>query len=381
MSIKQRALKRSRVLAVLLALALPAFAASTASATPTEEAADWLVSELKPTPTSEPAYCESFSAAATVGQTIDCMLAFEAAGAAYDDERDATYEWIVANLDDYVGEESCEEMPASLSAGAVAKLSLAILSQGDDPRSTGGRNLIEDLECLQEAEGAETGRFADAGAFDFSNTFGQSLAIVSLKACEADCPGEPNLTAPIEAGASYLLGQQCAESEPATLDGAFRSPLGLSPEECSEGPPFPEEGGPNLDAVDVDSTGVAVLGLLAEGGAESESAAEAARLWLQAQEQSSGAPPLSHWESYCDFFASETLFPSVNSTAAAIGAYAEEGIPIGPAQAWLEEAVEENPEGEGGMPACGTTGPPDVLATAQGVLGLTGTSYLQLAGL
>jgi hypothetical protein len=41
--------------------------------------------------------------------------------------------------------------------------------------------------------------------------------------------------------------------------------------------------------------------------------------------------------------------------------------------------VEESPAG--GMPACGASGPADLLAAAQGVLALAGASYPQLAGL
>lgn len=377
MSTVRRISRRGGLLAAVAALAL-ALCAPTASAEPKVEATKWLASQLQAS--GETQYCESFSPAGTVGQTIDCMLAFKAAGAEFGSQRKATYAYAIANMDDYVGEAPCTETKEPLSAGAVAKLAVGVLAQGEaQPTSVGGRNLIADLLCLQ----AESGRFSDKNQTDFSNVFGQSLAIVALKACQVGCTSPPKgLAAAIEDGASYLRGQQCAESAPASLDGAFRSPLGLEAGECNDEPPFPE-GGPNLDAVDVDSTGIAVLGLLADGGAESKAAAAGALEWLEAQEQQSGVPPVSHWESYCDFEASETLFPSVNSTAAATMAYVEGKAPIGAAQGWLEGVVEASAEGEGkgGMPACGSSGPSDVLATAQGILALSGTSYSDLAGL
>jgi len=369
MSTKRRVLRR---LVPVAALAMLAIAAPASGSTQGFEATELLSSQLQPTPTSESAYCESFSPAATVGQTIDCMLAFDAAARSLEAKREATYTWIRENVDDYVGEESCAEEPASLSAGAVAKLALAVLSRGDDPRSVEGRDLIADLQCMQVEAGPEAGRFSDLGGSDFSNVFGQSLALVSLKACEVDCGGEPEpeVEEALEAGGAYLRGQQCAESEPETLNGAFRSPLGLVASECNEEPPFEPE---NLNAVDVDSTGAAVQGLYAEGSGASEAAGKEALNWLEAVQKPGG-----YWESYCDFGQPTQLFPSVNSTASATMAYAQGGVSSGSAQGWLAGVVEG---GSGGLPSCKASGSSDLLATAQGVLGLFGASYPQLVGL
>ncbi|HWM64539.1 MAG TPA: hypothetical protein VNP96_11200 [Solirubrobacterales bacterium] len=370
MSIKRRVLRRLVPVAILATLAIAAPASGSGQGF---EAAEWLGSQLKPTPTSESAHCESFSPAATVGQTIDCMLAFDAAVRSLEAKREATYAWIRENMDDYVGEESCEEEPASLSAGAVAKLALAVLSRGDDPRSVEGRDLIADLECMQvEPEQPQAGRFSDIGANDFSNVFGQSLALVSLKACEVDCGGAPapEVEEALEEGAAYMRGQQCAESEPETLNGAFRSPLGLTAGECNEEPPFEPE---NLNAVDVDSTGAAVQGLYAEGSVASKGAGKEALNWLETAQQGGG-----FWESYCDFGMPTQLFPSVNSTASATMAYTQDEISTAAAQGWLAGVVEG---GSGGLPACKASGSSDLLATAQGVLGLFGAAYPQLVGL
>lgn len=372
MSIVQIALRRCALMACALALALPA----TASAQPGGEAAEWLVSQLQPT--SEGSFCEVFGEA-SVGETIECMLAFKAAGAGFEAPRKETYEWVLANKAKYVGGTACETTTGPLSAGAVAKLALAVEAQGGDPTNVGGRNLIKDLQCLQVSSGAEAGRFSDKNQTDFSNVSGQSLAIVALKACEVGCPGKPNLKASIEAGAAYLRSQQCAKSKPASLNGAFRSTMGLAPNTCNNKAPFPEEGPENANAVEVDSTANAVQALLSSGASEARSAAETGVKWLKKQQKKS-----KFWQNYCSFTESTVIFPSVNSTALGIMAYVEDGVTgasLRGAQKWLEGIVKAQPSGQRGLPACGEAGPPDVIATAQGVLGLFGASYPHLVGL
>ena len=183
MSSTQKWLKRGGLLTALLALMLT-LAVPAASGAGPEEATEWLSSQLK---TGERGEYWNRSPGRTVGQTIDCMLAFDAAGAAFEEQRKATYEYVKANLAVYVGSKPCSEA-TSLSAGSVAKLALGVAAQGDDPMNVGGRNLIADLLCLQPKSGEEKGRFKDKGALDFSNVFGQSLGLMALKACaEGSC--------------------------------------------------------------------------------------------------------------------------------------------------------------------------------------------------
>jgi hypothetical protein len=75
------------------------------------------------------------------------------------------------------------------------------------------------------------------------------------------------------------------------------------------------------------------------------------------------------------------IFPSVNSTSLAIMADVEGRVSLGKAQKWLQGIVEAQPAGEAGLPACTEAGPPEVLATTQGILGLYGTTYPHLVGL
>ncbi len=364
---------RSCLLAAVLALvfAAPAAAAKKTSPAP-KEATEWLASQLQPT--SEGSYCELFGEE-SVGETIECSLAFKAAGASFNTQREATYRWALANRSRYVGSEPCATTSKPLSAGAVAKLALGVQANGGNPEAVAGRNLIADLECLQVGSGPEAGRFSDKNQTDFSDVSGQSLAIVALKACEAGCASKPNLKAAIEAGAAYLVKQQCAGSKPKALDGAFRSTMGLPANTCNGEPPFGEES-ENENAVEVDSTGTAVQALLTAGTAESKAAAQAALKWLKKERKKS-----QYWQNYCSFTESSVPFASVNSTALAMMADVEGGVSFGKAQKWLDGIVEAQPAGEKGLPACTEAGPPEVLATAQGLLGMYATTYPRLVGL
>jgi hypothetical protein len=360
------------VLACCLLPSTPALAKKPHHASPGPEAAEWLASQLKPT--SDGSYCELFGEE-SVGETIECGLAFKAAGPSFTAQREATYKWVLANKRKYVGSESCETTTKPLSAGAVAKLALAVEAENGNPESVEGRDLIADLKCLQVGSGTEAGRFSDKNQTNFSNVFGQSLAIIALKACEVNCASKPNLKASIEAGTGYLRGQQCAGNKPKSLNGAFRSSMGLAADTCNNEPPFENES-ENENAVEVDSTGAAVQALLADGTAESKSAAHAALSWLTKQRKKS-----KFWENYCNFEESSVIFPSVNSTALAMMADVEGGVSFGEARKWLDGIVEAQPAGERGLPTCTAAGPPEVFATAQGIVGLFATSYPRLVGL
>lgn len=377
MSSTQKWLKRGGLLTALLTLTL-ALAVPAAGAAAPEEATEWLASQLK---TGEKGkYCESFSPAGTVGQTIDCMLAFDAAGAAFEEQRKATYEYVKANLAVFVGSKPCSEA-TTLAAGSVAKLALGVAAQGDDPANVGGRNLIADLLCLQPKSGTEKGRFKDKGSFDFSNVFGQSLGTIALKACaEGSCASAPTgLATGLNNAAGYLRGQQCTENGSEGVDGAFRSAMGLEPGSCENKTPFPSEFEFNEDAVDIDSTGFAIEALYVHGTAASKNAAFGGGEWMYEERVETSSPKRIHWENYCSFTEPKVKFPSVNSTALAIMGASEVSLEVVPGLNWLGDAVASG--SNRGLPACGASGNGDVLATAQGILGLYGTSYPTLVGL
>lgn len=369
MSTIKRVLTRGGPLVVLLALAL-AVAAPAANASPATDAATWLSSSPQLKSDADGTYCEL--GGPSVGQSIDCQLAFKAAG--YTTAQGTTYDWIVANKDTYV-HDPCVTTIQALSAGAVAKLAVSVEAQGDDPQDVGTdhRDLIADLQCLQDG----SGRFSDKNQTDYSNVFGQSLAIIALERCKTACGSPPlDLDDTIDAAVGYLRGQQCSGGDP-DLNGAFRSSLGLVADECNDNSPFPPD--PpyfDADAVDVDSTAVAVQALLAENSLASQSSASDALDWLASQEVVPTAGQ-ALWQNYCDFNDSGTLYPSVNSTAQVVMAYVDASISPTPAQTWLASTVNTGPS-DFGMPACTGSGAGDVLATGQGILGLFGTSYTAL---
>lgn len=378
MSTMKKTLERGGLAAAMLALTM-AFAAPVAGAAAPEEATEWLASELQPAEKGE--YCDSFSPAGKVGQTIDCLLAFKAAGAAFEAERKAGYEYVIANMGVYVGTEPCSKA-TSMSAGSVAKLALGVAAAGGNPMNVEGRNLIADLQCLQVSSGGEKGRFKDKGAADFSNVFGQSLALIALKSCaeKKSCTSPPNLTSALNNAAGYLRGQQCTENGGEGVDGAFRSAMGLAAGSCENKTPFPSEFEFNENAVDIDSTGFAIEALFNHGSGPNVAAAKAGGKWMYDERiVTTGPPKRINWENYCSFGEPTVKFPSVNSTALAIMGASEIELEVKPAEAWLADAVASG--ANRGLPACGATGNGDVLATAQGILGLYGTSYPTLVGL
>lgn len=339
--------KRSRRLAALLTLVL-AFAAPVASASPAGDASGWLEGQLVEGDHYEVAFGEEVFDDA--GLTADGLLAFDATGAAT--AAAATAAWLTSapNPGAYVG--AGEEA----YAGSLGKLGVALAAHGldpDDPADTGGRELMTDLVALQETNPLDPdyGRFQDQPT-DFSNPFGQSWATLALAACDGgDCVSGPaGAATAVERSAAYLLTQQCP-------NGGF--PSQFDPVEC---------------AGDVDSTGMVAQALLAEGGAESEAAAEAAVEWLEATKSEAG----EYWESP----ACEPPGPSANSTVLAMMALATFEVPVGGSSEWLEGTQNGGPDF--GLPRCSLSGAGNVRATVQGLYGLGGSlygSYMEQLGL
>ncbi len=137
------------------------------------------------------------------GNTVDAVLALDGAGVGRDTS-DAAMAYLAANVggadaDNYIG------AGTERYAGPVAKTLLAVAAHGAEPTSFGGVDLVTELGALLGT--VEPGRYSDSSAYgDYSNTIGQSLAIIAL--------GRAGSPAPAEA-TSFLLAQQCP-------DGGFR---------------------------------------------------------------------------------------------------------------------------------------------------------------
>jgi LPXTG-motif cell wall-anchored protein len=158
------------------------------------------------------------------GNTIDAIIALSAVQS-QQAQSDASLAYLEANVGGYIGSSG------EVFAGPLAKTLLAAVVTGSDPTSFGGHNLITELRALETTEG----RFSDRSAFgDFSNTIGQSLAVIALARA-----GQGIDVASVE----QLLGRQCA-------DGGFSGSLDKA-DTCASDP---------------DATAFAVQALLAVSG-------------------------------------------------------------------------------------------------------------------
>jgi hypothetical protein len=294
---------------------------------PVEAAAGWLARQLTDGERLQGSY-EDFETGDVVvfddtGLTLDAVLAFAAAGVA-DEAGVRAMAWIGRSdvLAEYIGDGT-----DTAWAGATAKVALAALVRGEDPRAFGaaGTDLILRLESLEQP----SGRFSDDSEFgDFSNTFTQALAVVALhRAAGVD---------PSPAAVELLQASQCP-------DGGFTEDL--EPEgACTS---------------QVDATALAVQALLAVGG----DGVEAALDWLISQQGADGG-----------------LGANANSTGLAAQALAAGGRDGAAAAARTFliglQAGCDHPEAQRGAIAFDAEGVDDTAlrATPQAVLGLSGVS-------
>jgi hypothetical protein len=226
-----------------------------------------------------------FFGAPDYGLTADAVLALDALGSGQSVAGAATAQ-LAQHVGDYAGS------GADVDAGALAKLLLVAVAQGEDPTSFGGHDLVADLAALQ----TPAGRFADRSSTgtDASNTFGQSLAVIALARQAGTAPA---------AATAYLLRQQCGTTGPA----GFRVVLDDTP--CAPG-----------TAADVDATAMAIQALLAAGDT-----ADAARAldWLAGRQAAdgsfAGSPPTDVANANSTGLAVEALIAGGRTTSAAAG--------------------------------------------------------------
>lgn len=134
-----------------------------------------------------------------IGLTLDAILGLDATKSGQAEAAKAA-SYVVANGGAYVGTGS------ESYAGATAKTLVMTQSRGLAPVA-GGANLVTRLKALETS----TGQFKDKSIYgDYSNSIGQSLALIGLKRAGAG---------PDAKAVTFLLNQQCA-------DGGFR--LGFS---------------------------------------------------------------------------------------------------------------------------------------------------------
>ena len=254
-------------LVTALAVAPAAAAPSDAHILAGRAAAGWLVTQL------EEGHLTNFGQP-DWGLTIDALLALEATGADPAAATAVTTE-VAAHVRAYNSYDDFG-IPDVRIAGATAKLLLAAVAAGRDPHAFGGFDLrAETLDLVAGPEaGTQQGRVRDqipeaAGGGDFSNTFGQSMAVIGL----ARSGGVPQ---PV---VDFLIKQQCTA-------GGFR----LNPDVA--GTPSPSCDAQPDAVLDVDSTAIAVQALLVAADAGAARAAEAAAhgaTWLAGQQHADGS--------------------------------------------------------------------------------------------
>jgi hypothetical protein len=268
------------------------------------------------------------------GNTIDGIIALAGSGSGAT-QMGESLDYLAANLTTYIGSGS------ETYAGPTAKALLGVIVAGGDPRSVGDSPKADLVATLTGLEGP-TGRFSDASAWgDFSNTIGQSLAIMALVRA-----GESVSAASVD----VLLDQQCA-------DGGFRGTLGGAT--CTS---------------DLDATAFAAQALIAAG---SDAAATEALDALAAEQRTDGG------------FESADGIANANTTGVAAQAFAAGGRAgeLADAQAFLvslQYGCTSPAALRGGIAFSAATRSAtaptdsDLRATPQATLGLTGQSLLSV---
>ncbi|MFC5667783.1 prenyltransferase/squalene oxidase repeat-containing protein [Kitasatospora misakiensis] len=335
----RRSLGPLAIAALALTTALPAATAApaapasgdTASAThrPDAAAAGWLARQLVDGDHFESVF--DGTAYPDQGLTVDAVLAFAAARSADQAAARATA-WLARPdiLSGYLGDGTTEAY-----AGATAKLLLAAEVRGGDPAAFGGVDLPARLRSLL----TPTGRFSDRSQWgDYSNAFGQSLALLALQRTPGGAPA---------AAADFLAAAQCA-------DGGF--PIAFGQPAC---------------AADTDATALAAQALAATGRAAK---AKAGLDWLTAHQNADGG-----------FAAAGATASNANSTGLAASTLLTGGRFAAGLKGWgslvkLQQGCAADPAVRGAVAydASGFNPANAARATAQAVLGLSGQG---LAGL
>ncbi|WP_338748106.1 hypothetical protein [Janibacter alittae] len=185
-----------------------------------------------------------------LGLTIDAILGMTAAGSGGDSAAAAS-DYVLANSATYIGSED------EVYSAATAKLLTFATARGLDPRTVNGVDLVTKLQSLEE----ENGQFADQSEYgDYSNTLGQSFALIGLERADGVNPST--------ASVGFLLEQQCD-------DGGFRLTYDN-----------PDETGDEACTSDPDATSMAVQALHTVGG--HDTAVQSATDYLASRQAATG---------------------------------------------------------------------------------------------
>jgi cell division septation protein DedD len=227
--------------------------------------------------------------------------------------------------------------------GSYAKLALVAEVTGGNPHAFGGLDLLAALRALECPAGAQGACAGTPGLFrnatddgGFPNVITQALAVLALarSSTAADHPSQ--------AAVGYLLSQRCA-------DGGFPTDLHAAGGPCTS---------------EVDSTGFAVLGLVAAGADVSASLA-----WLRSVRAPDGS------------YAGVGDSPSANSAAMAAQAQLAAGEDASLTIGWLRSlqvGCEGTAEQRGAITLNGTFDDSAVRATTQAAVSVAGVALTTL---
>lgn len=220
------------------------------------------------------------------------------------------------NATDYV-------KPDASGASGAAKLALVAAVVEADAADFGGVDLLATIKA---------GIGSDGSFGAWPGPFASGLAMVALSRNGEQVP---------DAMVDFLLTY--AEPRADGAGGGFACGI------------YPFDAKGDCPAADPDSTGMAVLGLQAAGSAKATAAAAAALEWLVSTQQADGS-----WKNYSP----------VNSTGL-VGPL----FPASSEQATKASAYVAAQQLASGALSTGTEANADLLATQQGILALTGTTY------
>ena len=272
----------------LTAAATSNAAAATTTTSPSGAAAGWLARQLGGP--NHDHYSVSFGGSSfpDAGETIDGLLAMDAAHVAQTAAGRVT-KWLKANAKDYAT--GSGYTPGTYYPGSLAKLLLAAEAQHANVHNFGGLDLVKELKNEEQPDGA----YLNTGDKSFgSSPIAQALALIALSHT-GSLSSWPDAKA-----IAWLVGQQCG-------DGSFSS--------SNQSPPA-------KTCTDVDATAYAAQALLTVHS----SAASAALRWLGAHRNSDGGFGLD---------TKGNASSNANSTALAVQARLEAGYGVSAPLRWL----------------------------------------------
>ncbi len=242
----------------------PAGAASTYDPRPVKAGAGWLADQV----TDGLVHNEQFQFD-DIGLSIDVALGLDAAG-----KKPTLVKEITKAVAKNVG--SYTSFAPNVYAGATAKAAVLAQSQGKNPRSFGGVDLVTQLEGRVATAAPIAGRIEDA--YDPTDEFGGDFANVVGQAFAASALAQAG-SAKAGAATAFLLQQQCAK-------GFFRQYFTTDKtraDQSCQGAPQSERG------ASTDATAHAVLALQDVKGSKAKAAVKKAVAWLEDTQLGSGA--------------------------------------------------------------------------------------------